>query len=176
LIAAIARGDRTAMKSLYVRHSVRLYRMVSHLTGDSTLAEDIVSETFLEVWRQSGRFKARSTVSTWLFAIARNKAFSALRRRGEAQLDDVTAAAVEDPADSPELLVHNNERSVLIRKCLSCLPMAQREVVNLIYYHEKSLNEVAEIVGVPTNTVKTRLFYARRRLHALLQVAGLEAS
>jgi RNA polymerase sigma-70 factor, ECF subfamily len=173
LIAAIAEGDRGAMKLLYARHHVRLYRFVLRITANPTLAEDIVSEAFLDVWRQADGFKGRSQVSTWLLAIARNKAISALRRRCDEQLDDLTAAEIEDPADDAELLVQNKDRSTVIRKCLSELPTAQREVIDLVYYHDKSVAEVAKIVGVGANTVKTRMFYARQRMQALLRDAGL---
>jgi RNA polymerase sigma-70 factor (ECF subfamily) len=175
LIEAIADGDRRAMELLYTRHHVRVYRFVLRLSANPTTAEDIVSDVFLEVWRRADGFKAKSQVSTWLLAIARNKTLSVFRRRSDEQLDDQRAAAIEDPADSPETLVDNKDRSVVIRKCLSELSAAQREVLDLVYYHEKSVEEVAQIVGVPANTVKTRMFYARQKMQELLAVAGLAA-
>ena len=81
LIGRIASGDRLAMQVLFARHHVRVYRFVLRLVNDPTLAEDLISEVFLDVWRQAGRFEARSAVSTWLLAIARFKALSALRKR-----------------------------------------------------------------------------------------------
>jgi RNA polymerase sigma factor (sigma-70 family) len=108
-------------------------------------------------------------------AIARNKTLSAFRRRSDEQLDDQSAAAIEDPADSPETLVDNKDRRVVIRKCLSELSAVQREVLDLVYYHEKSVEEVAQIVGIPANTVKTRMFYARQRMQELLAAAGFAA-
>jgi len=116
LIGAIAARDRRAMQALYTRHNVRIYRFVLGLTNDSSLAEDIVSEVFIDVWRGAEGFKAKSRVSTWMLAIARHKALSALRRRS-----------------------------------------------------------VAEIVRVPANTVKTRMFYARKRMQTSLEAAGLDA-
>ena len=88
LIKAIALGDRQAMELLYSRHNVRVYRFSLRITGNATLAEDIVSEVFLDVWRRADGFKANSQVSTWLLAIARNKSLSAVRRRVDAPLDD----------------------------------------------------------------------------------------
>lgn len=175
LIAAIADGDRGAMKVLYARHNVQVYRFLLRITSNPTLAEDIVSEVFLDVWRQASGFKGRSQVSTWLLAIARNKAISTLRRRCDEQLDDVAAAEIEDPADDAELLVQKKDRSTVIRKCLSELPRAQREVIDLVYYHDKSVEEVARIVGAGANTVKTRMFYARQRMQALLRAAGVDS-
>ena len=174
LIEAIAGGDRRAMGLLYARHNERVYRFSLRMTGDATLAEDTVSEVFLEVWRHADGFKAKSQVSTWLLAIARNKMLSAFRRRSDDQLDDRRAAAIEDPADDPEISVCNKDRSAVIQECLSQLSAAQREVVDLVYYHEKSVEEVAQIVGVPASTVKTRMFYARRRMGKLLMIAGFE--
>ena len=174
LIEAIAGGDRRAMELLYARHHVRVYRFIIRMTGDATLAEDIVSEVFLDVWRCADGFKAQSQVSTWLLAIARYKSLSAVRRRPDEQLDDDFAAAVEDPADNAEILIHKKDRSVVIQKCLSQLSAAQREVVDLVYYHEKSVEEVARIVGAPASTVKTRMFYARQRMAELLTAAGVD--
>lgn len=172
LIGAIVRGDRRAMELLYARHNVRVYRFSLRITGNATLAEDIVSEVFLHVWRRADGFRGDSQVSTWLLAIARNKSLSAFRRRVDAPLEDVRVAAVEDPADDPEVMVHNKERSAIMQKCLSQLSAAQREVIDLVYYHEKKVEEVAQIIGVPASTVKTRMYYARQRMGELLEGGG----
>jgi len=174
LIGRIASGDRLAMQVLFARHHVRVYRFVLRLVRDETTAEDLISEVFLDVWRQAGRFEGRSAVSTWLLAIARFKALSALRRRPDEELDDATAEAIEDPSDDPEVALEKKDKSVLIRKCLQGLSAEHREIIDLVYYHEKSVEEVAEIVGIPENTVKTRMFYARKRLAELLKAAGIE--
>jgi RNA polymerase sigma-70 factor, ECF subfamily len=173
LISAVADGDRQAMQTLYTRHSVRIYRFVLRLTNDPPLAEDLVSDVFLDVWRQADGFKAKSQAVTWLLAIARNKALSTLRRHSEAPLDDQMATAIADPADDAETLVNNEDRSLLIRKCLWQLSAEHREVLDLVYYHGKSVDEVAEIVGVPASTVKTRMFYARKRMEKLLTRVGV---
>ena len=172
LIKAIALGDRQAMELLYSQHNVRVYRFSLRITGNATLAEDIVSEVFLDVWRRAGGFKANSRVSTWLLAIARNKSLSAVRRRVDVPLEDDNVATIKDPADGPEAVVHDKDRSALIQKCLSQLSAAQREVIDLVYYHEKSVEEVAQIVGAPASTVKTCMFYARQKIGELLEVAG----
>ena len=96
LIVRIAAGDKRAMQALYGRHHVRLYRFVLRLVRDRQLAEDLVSEAFLDAWRGASTFRARSAASTWLMAIARFTALSALRRRGETPLDDETIAATAD--------------------------------------------------------------------------------
>ncbi len=175
LVGLIADGDKRAMQVLYGRHNVRVYRFIVRLTGNTTLAEDLVSEVFLDVWRQADGFEAKCQVSTWLLAIARYKALSALRRRSEDQLDDVTAATIADPSDDPETIVYNKDRSTIVHKCLSQLSPAHREVIDLVYYHEKSVDEVAQIVGVPAATVKTRMFYARNKMADLLKQSGVSA-
>src|SRR5829696_8637856 len=101
LIGRIASGDRLAMQVLFARHHVRVYRFVLRLVRDESRAEDLISEVFLDVWRQAGRFEGRSAVSTWLLAIARFKALSTLRRRTDVGLDDETAEAIEDTSDNP---------------------------------------------------------------------------
>ncbi|HEY7665284.1 MAG TPA: sigma-70 family RNA polymerase sigma factor [Xanthobacteraceae bacterium] len=173
LVDAIAAGDRGAMRTLYLRHNVRIYRFVLRLTGDAASAEDIVSEVFLDVWRQAAAFEARSRAATWILSIARYKALSALRGRAHDRLDDDAAMAVADPADDPETVLHHQDRSAIVRKCLSQLSAIHREVLDLVYYHDKSVDEVAEIVGVPPSTVKTRMFYARRRMEGLLESEGV---
>src|SRR5262245_43011956 len=175
LIGLIAEGDKRAMQVLYARHNVKVYRFVLRLTGNQSLAEDLVSEVFLDVWRQAEGFEAKSQASTWLLAIARYKALSALRRRTDEQLDDQMAATIEDTADDPETVVYTKDRNTIVQKCLKQLSPAHREVIDLVYYHEKSVDEVAKIVGVPAATVKTRMFYARTKMADLLQQAGVSA-
>jgi RNA polymerase sigma-70 factor (ECF subfamily) len=92
------------------------------------------------------------------------------------QLDDEMATAIVDPADDAETTVNKWDRSAIVQHCLSQLSPRHREVIDLVYYHEKSIDEVARIVGAPENTVKTRMFHARRRMENLLKVAGFESS
>ncbi len=176
LVGLIADGDKRAMQVLYARHNVRVYRFIVRLTGNTSLAEDLVSEVFLDVWRQADAFEAKAQVSTWLLAIARYKALSALRRRSEEQLDDQVAAAIPDTSDDPETAMYHKDRNTLVQKCLSQLSPAHREVIDLVYYHEKSVDEVAKITGVPAATVKTRMFYARNKMQELLKRSGVHAT
>jgi RNA polymerase sigma-70 factor (ECF subfamily) len=173
LIERIAAGDALAMRSLYARHNVRVYRFVLRVVGDQSMAEDVISDTFLDVWRQAGRFEGRAAVTTWLLAIARHKAYAALRRRSEETLEDETAAAIEDPADDPEAAHEKTARAEILRRCLDALPAASREILDLVYYHEKSVAEIAKIYRIPENTVKTRMFYARKKLAEIAKQAGL---
>ena len=174
LLDAIAEGDKQALQVLFGRHHVRVYRFVLRFLNDETAAEDMVSEVFLDVWRQAERFERRSRVSTWLLAIARNKALSVLRRRSTEELDEQVAEFIEDPSDSPEVTMQKKQQSSVLQDCLTQLSPAHREIVDLVYYHEKTVEEVAEIIGVPANTVKTRMFYARKRISELMTAKGLD--
>jgi RNA polymerase sigma-70 factor (ECF subfamily) len=174
LIGRIARGDRLAMQVLFARHHVRIYRFVLRLLRDEMAAEDVISEVFLDVWRQASRFEGRSAVSTWLIAIARFKALSTLRKRREEGLDDETMEAIEEPSDSPALAIEKIDKGEKLRQCLAALTREHREVIDLVYYHEKSVEEVAQIIGIPENTVKTRMFYARKKLGELCRMAGID--
>jgi RNA polymerase sigma-70 factor, ECF subfamily len=168
LVAAIAAGDRDAMGILYNRHRIRVFRFAARFVDDIAIAEDVVSEAFIEVWRQASRFEGRSSVSTWIMSIARFKALSARRRRPETALDAQVVETVADPSLTPEQAVLETDRRAQLRACLSELSSDHRAIIDLVYYHDKTIEEVAEIVGAPKNTVKTRMFYARKRLAWLL--------
>ena len=173
LIRRIAGGDQLAMQTLFARHRVALYRWLLRLVGDEALAEDLLSDVFLDVWRQAAKFEARSSVSIWLLAIARYKARSARHRRIDAELDEEVPVIIADPADNPELVLQKKNQAELMRHSLARL---HGEVIDLVYYHGKSVREVAEIVGVAEATVKTRMFYARRRLASCEASGGYSRS
>jgi RNA polymerase sigma-70 factor (ECF subfamily) len=173
LIERVAAGDGLAMRVLYARHHVRVFRFILGIVKDRATAEDLISEVFLELWRQPARFEARCAVATWLLSIARHKALSALRtRRVHAPLEE--AVHVADAAPSPEAIVSIDKRGATIRRCLGKLSHEHREIIDLAYYHQKSVEEIADTVGIPVATVKTRMFHARRRLGALLAKAGID--
>src|SRR5947209_19432693 len=135
LIRLIAEGDQLAMRTLFGRHRVPLYRWLLRLVGDDALAEDLLSDVFLDVWRQAAAFEARSSVSTWLLAIARYKALSARRRRTDAELDEKIASKVADPADDPEVVLQKKTRAELLRHALARLSPEHGEVIDLVYFH-----------------------------------------
>jgi RNA polymerase sigma-70 factor (ECF subfamily) len=173
LVERIVAGDKVAMQVLFVRHNVRVFRFVLGRVKDRSVAEDLVSEIFLEVWRQAHRFEARAAVSTWLLAIARHKALSMMRRlKAHDELD--TALAIEDPSASLQATAEIKDRDAILRDCLSKLSPNHREILELAYYHEEPVEAVAKIVGIPLNTVKTRMYYARKHLAALLLQVGVD--
>lgn len=174
LIERIAAGDKLAMRTLFTRHQVRVFRFLHGILRDQSAAEDLLNDVFIDIWRQAGRFEGRSSVSTWILAIARYKALSALRRPHTAELDEEKAAAIEDESDDPEVVVQKQDKGTILRACLAGLSAEHREIVDLVYYQEKSIEECAVIVSIPENTVKTRLFHARKRLAEIAKGKGLD--
>jgi RNA polymerase sigma-70 factor (ECF subfamily) len=172
LMAKVAEGNRLAMQLLFVRHHSRVYRFLLRMLRNTAAAEDISSEVFLAVWQQASRFRGSCSVSTWLLSIARNKALSELRDgHGETIAKDEVDIA--DAAEDPEVVYTAKRRRELLRNCLARLSRDHREILDLVYYHDKSVPEVAHILGIPRNTVKTRMFYARKKLSKLIQARGL---
>ena len=109
-----------------------------------------------------------------MLSIARFKALSALRRRPEQELNSEMAEAIEDHSDDPEVALAKKDKGAVLREALTALSAEHREVIDLVYYHEKSVEEVARIVGIPEATVKTRMFYARKKLSELLKERGID--
>ena len=174
LVERVAKGDRAAVRLLFMRHHARVYRFAARQTGSDMMADDIANEVFLELWRQAPAFEGRSEVSTWLLGIARFKALSALRKKKEEWIGDDDAAAIPDTADTPEVAVMKDDKATALRGMVNALPEEHRTVIDLAYYHAKSVAEIAEILSIPVATMKTRMFYARKKLGEALKAAGFE--
>jgi RNA polymerase sigma-70 factor, ECF subfamily len=172
LLTRIAQGEALAMRALFARHQTRVYRWILRFVRDPAQAEDLLNEVFLDVWRQAASFAGKSSVATWLLAIARFKALSASRKRIDAQLDEEVAQTIPDPADGAEAMLEQQDRHTLLRNALASLSDEHREVLDLVYYHDRSVRDAAEIIGIPEATVKTRMFYARKKLADLLKEAA----
>jgi RNA polymerase sigma-70 factor, ECF subfamily len=167
LIARIAAGDKSAMKDLYAHHSAKIFRFVLGLVGDHALAEDVTSRTFLDVWRQAGAFKGRSPVSTWLLGIARDESIATVRRRSYA--GDVDAGeSIKDSGDDPETGLQRIQQCSALIDCLGNLSAEHREIIDLVYYHQSTIDEIAEIIHVPRNIATIRMLHARQNLASLL--------
>ncbi len=175
LLESISEGGRTAMHTLYSRHHLRVYRFILRMVRDAATAEDLTSQVFLDVWRTARQFQGRSQVSTWLLSIARFKALTSLRQRKHEDIDQDEMLEIADEAETPEACLDRSTTSAILRACVARLSPAHREIINLVYYHEKSVEEAGQIIGIPQSTVKTRMFYARRQLADLLKVAGVES-
>jgi RNA polymerase sigma-70 factor, ECF subfamily len=162
LIAKIASGNRLAMQVLYARHHTRVHRFLLRWTGNAAIAEDLTADVFLSAWRHADRFDGSSTVSTSLIAIARRKAESELRRRPQA-LSNAHDEAIIDP----ESVARGKDDGSGLRQCLMRLTREHREIIDLVYYHGKSEQETARIVGISCNEVRSRMLRARTRLSEL---------
>ena len=162
LIAKIASGNRLAMQVLYARHHTRVHRFLLRWTGNAATAEDLTADVFVTAWRHADRFDGSSTVSTSLIAIARRKAESELRRRPQALSD-----AHDEAIIGPEIVAPRKDDGEGLRQCLMRLTREHREIIDLVYYHGKSEQEVARIVGISCNEVRSRMLRARTRLSEL---------
>ncbi len=168
VIKRIAGGDKRALETLYTRHSDRTFKFLFRLTADRAAAEDLTHDVFLEVWRGASRFEARSSVPTWILSIARYKALDARRKQRRLTEHDLPGRA--EP--TPEMTAMKSSSGDYMRECLTQLSAEHREIIDLVYYHEMSVKEAGEILGIPENTVKTRMFYARKKLKEMLLAAG----
>jgi RNA polymerase sigma factor (sigma-70 family) len=172
LIRRVAVKDRQAFEILYHRYAQRLYRYLSKLISQRELIEEVLDDAMLVVWQNAARFNHTSRLSTWMFGIAYHKALKALARSSN-QSRDVPLAMPDDCIDreGPEGAMTRQELHNTLGRALETLPPELRAVVELTFYHGCSYQEIAEITGCPVNTVKTRMFHARRRL---AQVAGVQ--
>ena len=173
LVRRVAAADRTAMQTLFSRHHIAVYRFVLQRLRDKALAEDVTSEVFLEVWRHAGQFEGRSTVVTWMLAIARRKILAARTNPRSAQSNSDTAADY-DRADDPDAPLQARDRSTVLRRCIRRLSAEHREMIDLVYCQEQSMESVAAILGIPRTTATTRMFSARQRLADELKKSGVE--
>ncbi len=174
LMRRTAKGDRAALSALFARHYTRVFRFAARMVNSEPLAEEIANEVFMEIWQHADRFEGQSSVSTYCLAIARFKALSHMRRRREVAVDDEQMMALVDDADTPEVAAQVRSKAVALRAAVDALPEEFRSVIDLSYYHEMSLKEIATVLSIPPETVKTRIFRARKRLVNLLQDAGID--
>jgi RNA polymerase sigma-70 factor (ECF subfamily) len=174
LIRRTAHGDETALRALFAAHQARVFRFTMRLVGNAAVAEEVTNEVFLEVWRNAGKFEGASAPGTWILSIAHHRAVSRLRKRREESWDEDVAGALEDTGDDPEVAAQKADKGAILRLCLEKLSPEHKAIVDLVYYHELSISEAAEVLQIPENTVKTRMFYARKRLSELLRAAGVD--
>jgi RNA polymerase sigma factor (sigma-70 family) len=170
LVRAVARGDPDALAVLYQRHGAALMAYVNGLTDDSGLAEEVVQDTLVAVWRGAGRFRGDSAVRTWLFAIARRQAGGHHRRRTDLMgvLGDEVLAQRASSSPGPDALVLARAQMAAVQNAVSCLSAVHREMLHLMFIEGLSLREIALVTEVPLGTVKSRLSHARRALAAVL--------
>ncbi len=174
LLKRVAMRDEVALRSLYGRYQVRVFRFVMRLIRNEAIAEELTNEVFMEVWRNAGKFEGRASVSTWMLSIAHNRSVSTLRKKRDENWDEDSANEIADEDDDPEVTAQKTDKGQVLRDCLEKLSDEHREIIDLAYYHEKSIAEISEIVGIPEATVKTRMFYGRKKLSEILKHAGVD--
>jgi RNA polymerase sigma-70 factor (ECF subfamily) len=168
----IARGDRAAFEKLYASYAPRVFRFLHRMLRDTALAEEATNDVLVEVWKSAGRFEGRSAASTWILGIARFRALNLLRGRRPPTdpLEQASEVALPEPGGTVQ---DRRTRELRLRSSMEHLSPEHREVLELTFFHGCSYREIAEIAQCPENTVKTRMFHAKRRLRPLLEQLGL---
>jgi RNA polymerase sigma-70 factor, ECF subfamily len=175
LLKAVAAGDAKALERLFARAQPRVFRFLMRMVKNAAVAEELLNEVFLSVWQNAQRYEGRSEPLTWMLSIAHNKAISAMRKKTEVLgIAEEAARALVAEDDAPDTAVQKHNKSAKIRACIDELSPDHRTVLDLVYYQEQSVAEVAEILGIPEATVKTRMFYARKKLSELLLARGID--
>lgn len=168
-----ARGDRPAFERLYRAYERRIFGFLYRMVSNVEAAEELTSEVMLEVWKAAGRFRGDSLVSTWMFGIARFKALSALRRRGAATVALEDAPEPADPGQAPDEGLDQRGLKTRVARALGQLSPDHRAVMELTFYEELPYPDIAKILDCPVNTVKTRMFHARKNLRDILAAEGV---
>lgn len=174
-ISQIARGDRGAFERLYRAYQRPLFRYFLHFVHTTESAEELTDDVLVAVWKHASRFHARSRASVWVFGIAYHKAMDALRRRGPAVVDlrEATDLPSKDTWLAPESAAVRETVRNDIAAALATLSPEHRAVLVLTFGHGYSYGEIAQIAGCPVNTVKTRMFYAKKQLRTTLERRGV---
>ncbi|MDM4765384.1 sigma-70 family RNA polymerase sigma factor [Pelomonas sp. SE-A7] len=167
LLRGVQRGRMSDFEALYRLYHPRLQRFVLHLTRQADLVDEILDDTLLVVWQRADRFDGSSKLSTWIFGIAYRKSLKALSRLDLPQ-EDPQQDEQADPSPGPEQQLGHAQRLGRLKAALGELSADHRAVIELCYFHDMSHAEIAQVVGCPPETVKTRMFYARRRLRSLV--------
>jgi len=167
LVERIAQGERQAFEQLYRAYHPRLARFLDRVTRRPGLVGELLNDTMFVVWTHAARYNGQSKVSTWIFAIAYRKALKAMGRWDE-PVEDAEEEDASELASGPEQQLAQAQLRAALVNALGALSAEQRAVVDLSYRHGIGYREIGDIVGCPAETVKTRMFHARRRLRALL--------
>ena len=169
----IAVGNRDAFEKLYGEYQRRLYRYFFRMVGSIESAEELTNDVLVEVWKKAGEFKGLSKVSTWIFGIAHYKAMNHYRTKPTKTVELESAAHVPDANSTPEESATQENLKAKIKSALNGLSPEHREVVELTFTDGLSYQEIAEIMQCPVNTVKTRMYYAKKHLEEILGTLGV---
>jgi RNA polymerase sigma-70 factor (ECF subfamily) len=177
LVARIAIGDKRAFETLFTAYGERVFRYAHRMISDVTKAEEVTNDVMMEVWKTAGKFEGRSKVSTWVLGITRHLALNAVRGKKLVTVDIDNAPEIVDEAQSATSGARARDREDLaqdIRQALGYLSSDHRDVIELTFFQGCSYQEIAGIVGCPENTVKTRMFHARKQLKNTLIRLGVD--
>lgn len=166
LLERISAGERAAFETLYRAYFTRLDRFLQRMLRQPQLVDEVINDTMVVVWHRARQFSGRSKASTWIFGIAYRRALKALADVDEPVEFDEASHPDQRPTAADTML--QAELRTVLERALAQLTAEQRAVVELTYFHGCHYREIAQIVGCPVETVKTRMFYARRRLRDLL--------
>jgi RNA polymerase sigma-70 factor (ECF subfamily) len=170
LMTRIRARDLRAFEALYRRYHPRLTRFLLNLVRRPQMVEEVLNDTMMVVWNRPDSFQGASRLSTWIFGIAYRKALKALRRRDE-PAEDLQAEARPSGEPGPEQQLGARQTQAALREAMKALSPDHRAVLDLTYFHEIGCREIAEIMGCPVDTVKTRMYYARRHLKRVMDGA-----
>jgi RNA polymerase sigma-70 factor (ECF subfamily) len=174
LIDKIRLGDKPAFEALYRLYFRKLYRFTARVLGNTGLAEDVINETMYVVWKKAASFDGSCKLSTWIFGIAFNKArkLSATPQTKDITEEELEHAELERDEHAQSCALELIENRELLEFALKSLSDTQRAVIELTYYHDFSYREIADIMQCTENTVKTRMFYARKNLYDSINQAS----
>jgi len=171
LLEEIVKGEEEAFKQLYTMTHKKVFHYLVRLLGNQHIVEDILSQTYVEVWKTAEKFRGESRVITWIIGIARNLAMNELRRNKapEIELNEEIASQPSQFTDCA-----GSQRTEILRDALNKLSSNHREVLDLVFLQGMHYDEIAQVMHVPVNTVKTRVFYAKERIKDVFRVMGVE--
>ena len=173
LLDRVRRGDRSAFSELYQQYHPRLYGYLLRLLANPVMVEEVLDDVMLVVWTDARKFRGAAAVSTWIFGIAVNKIRKKIKGKFPPYEDLEFVDGETSERSAPDKTTYQSELREQMRMAINKLSPEHREVLDLTYYQGLSIKEIAEIMDCPLNTVKTRMFYARKRLGGILQEMGI---
>jgi RNA polymerase sigma-70 factor (ECF subfamily) len=171
LLRDVGKGDANAFEQLYETTNKKVFQYLCRFTNDHHLAEDLTMDTYAEVWKSAGRFRGESRVATWMIGIARNMAMNEFRKNNRIRIQELD----EDITDPPEQfhVCAGTETTQILTDALNRLPVRHREILDLVFLQDMNYEDISQIVDIPLNTVKTRVFYAKEKLRDILRLMGV---
>jgi RNA polymerase sigma-70 factor, ECF subfamily len=171
LIKDVGKGDAQAFEQLYETTNERVFQYLCRFTNDRHLAEDLAIDTYAEVWKSAGRFRGESKVTTWLIGIARNMAMNEFRKNNKMRTQELDEGMSHPPAQFHACA--GTETTQILAEALNHLPISHREILDLVFLQGMNYEDISQIVDIPVNTVKTRVFYAKEKLRNILHLMGI---